>query len=55
MCLVAISVIDFSTFYTQSNDIITNYNLITSSSVMLAEVQKLSYNIRTLILLNMGV
>lgn len=50
--LIALAVIDYSTVFKQLKDTITNYEVIESSERRIAEIQKVAYNVRTMILLN---
>jgi hypothetical protein len=52
ICLIALAVSDYSIVYQQIQDTILNFEVIENSYIMVAEIQKVCFNIRTLILLN---
>ena len=52
LCLVALSVVDYSLVYKQLKDTITNYQVIEASYRRVAEIQKVCYHVRTMIMLN---
>lgn len=52
--LIVLAIVDYSSVYKQLQDTITNYEVIESSQRQISEIQKVAYNVRTLILLNQG-
>jgi hypothetical protein len=54
IAIIALALIDYSTIFKQFKDTITNYEVIESSQRRIAEIQKVAYNVRTMILLNQG-
>ena len=52
LCLIALAVSDYSIVYKQIQDTIVNFQVIDNSYLMVAEIQKVCFNIRTLIMLN---
>ena len=55
LCLIALAIVDYSTVFKQMKDTITNYNDIVFQIKRLGELQKVGYNVRSLVLLNAGI
>ena len=55
LAIISLAIIDYSTVFKQVKDTITNYEVIESSQRRVAEIQKVAYNVRTMILLNQGI
>ena len=55
LTIITLAIIDYSTVFKQVKDTITNYKVIESSQRRVAEIQKVAYNVRTMILLNQGI
>ena len=52
LCLLALAITEFSVINSQFNDINENFNLIQRSYGRISEVQRIAYNVRTLIMIN---
>ncbi len=55
LCLIALAIIDYSTVFKQLKDTITNYKDIEYQMKRVGELQKVGYNVRSLVLLNSGI
>jgi hypothetical protein len=55
LCLIALAVIDYSTVFKQLKDTVTNYRNIEYQMRRVGELQKVGYNVRSLVLLNSGI
>jgi len=51
-CLIAIAITEYAIIYKQYSDTKQNFLLIYKSQLRTAEIQKVAYNTRTMILLN---
>lgn len=52
LALLALAIADYSIHYTQLKDTMVNYDVIGNSYKRIAEIQKVSYNVRSMIMLN---
>jgi hypothetical protein len=52
LCLIALAVSDYAIVYKQIKSTILNFEVIDNSYQMMAEIQKVCYNVRTMIMLN---
>ena len=55
LCLIALAIIDYSTVFKQLKDTVTNYRNIEYQMRRVGELQKVGYNVRSLVLLNSGI
>ena len=54
LCLLSLAIAEFSIISQQFNDINDNFNLIQQSYARISEVQRIAYDIRSLILIEEG-
>ena len=54
VCLLALAITEFTIITSQFKDINENFNLIQKSYGRISEVQRVAYDVRTLILINEG-
>jgi hypothetical protein len=52
MCLIALAISDYAIVFKQIKDTIINFEVIDNSYLMIAEIQKVCYNVRTMVMLN---
>jgi len=55
LALIAIAIVDYSIHYKQLKDTIENFKVIENAYTRLSEVNKVCYNVRTMIMLNQNI
>lgn len=55
LCLLALAIVDYSMHYAQLKDTISNYQVIDYSYTRISEIQKVCYNVRSMIMINQGI
>ena len=55
LCLLTLAIVDYSIHFTQVKDTISNFKVIENAQKRTAEIQKVCYNVRSMIMLNLNV